>query len=66
MSADTLQRYQMFIGGEWIDSASGEHFPSDNPYTAKPWALIPRGNAADAARAVEAAHHAFTDRKSVV
>jgi len=59
MSTDTLQRYRMFIGGEWLEPASGEYFPSDNPYTGKPWALIPRGNAADAARAVEAAHRAF-------
>ncbi len=60
MSADTLQRYRMFIGGEWLEATSGEYFPSDNPYTGNPWALIPRGNAADAARAVEAAHRAFT------
>ncbi len=58
--SESLKKYRMFIGGEWLDSASGEHFPSDNPYTAKPWALIPRGNATDAARAVEAAHRAFT------
>ena len=50
----------MFIGGEWVEAASGEHFPSDNPYTGKPWASIPRGGAADAARAVEAAHKALT------
>jgi len=60
MSADTLPRYRMFIGGEWLEATSGEYFPSDNPYTGNPWALIPRGNAADAARAVEAAHRAFT------
>ena len=50
----------MFIGGEWVKAAGGEHFPSDNPYTGKPWASIPRGGAADAARAVEAAHKALT------
>ena len=50
----------MFIGGEWVEAASGEHFPSDNPYTGQPWASIPRGGAADAARAVEAAHKALT------
>ncbi len=50
----------MFIGGEWVEAASGEHFPSDNPYTGQPWASIPRGGAADAARAVEAAHMALT------
>jgi aldehyde dehydrogenase (NAD+) len=55
-----LTRYKMFIGGEWVDSASGETFPSDNPFTGKPWALIPRGSAQDADRAVRAAHKAYT------
>lgn len=56
----TLTRYKMFIGGEWVDAASGNTFESDNPFTGKPWALIPRGNAEDADRAVRAAHKAFT------
>ena len=56
----TLTKYKMFIGGEWVESASGEHFPSDNPFTGKPWASIPKGNAQDADRAVRAAHKAFT------
>ena len=60
MNDNALQRYRMFIGGEWVEAAGGEHFPSDNPYTGKPWASIPRGGAADAARAVEAAHKALT------
>ena len=60
MNNTALQRYRMFIGGEWVEAASNEHFPSDNPYTGKPWALIPRAGAADAARAVEAAHKALT------
>jgi len=57
---NTLARYKMYIGGEWVDAASGETFPSDNPFTGKPWALIPRGSAQDADRAVRAAHKAFT------
>ena len=56
----TLAKYKMFIGGEWVNSASGETFPSDNPYTGKPWALIPKGGAPDVDRAVRAAHKAFT------
>ena len=55
-----LARYQMFIGGRWTDAASGDCFESDNPFTGKPWALIPRGAAADVDRAVDAAHRAFT------
>jgi aldehyde dehydrogenase (NAD+) len=55
-----LARYKMFIGGEWVEAASGETFPSDNPFTGKPWALIPKGTAQDADRAVKAAHKALT------
>jgi aldehyde dehydrogenase (NAD+) len=50
----------MYVGGEWVDAASGDAFASDNPYLGEPWALIPRGTAADADRAVRAAHTAFT------
>ena len=50
----------MYVGGEWIDAGSGDYFESDNPYLGEPWALIPRGTAADVDRAVRAAHAAFT------
>jgi (Z)-2-((N-methylformamido)methylene)-5-hydroxybutyrolactone dehydrogenase len=56
----TLAKYKMFIGGEWVEAASGETFPSDNPFTGKPWALIPKGGKEDADRAVKAAHKALT------
>jgi len=59
-ATSTLTRYRMYIGGEWIDAGSGDYFESDNPYLGEPWALIPRGTAADADRAVRAAHAAFT------
>ncbi len=55
-----LEKYEMYIGGEWVKPASGEYFESFSPYTGKPWALFPRGNEADAGRAVEAARAAFT------
>jgi acyl-CoA reductase-like NAD-dependent aldehyde dehydrogenase len=54
-----MKKYQMYIGGKWEDPASGEWFETLNPYTAEPWALIPRGNSDDAARAVQAAHRAM-------
>src|ERR1700712_2968581 len=54
-----LERYRLFIDGEWVDPASGEWFESIEPYSGLAWAEIPRGNAEDAARAVEAAHRAF-------
>ena len=58
--APALVTYKMFIGGQWVDAESGNRFESDDPFTAKPWALIPRGTAADADGAVNAAHKAFT------
>ncbi|MEK7835944.1 MAG: aldehyde dehydrogenase family protein, partial [Pseudomonadota bacterium] len=59
-AAGTLVTYRMYIDGQWVDSASGQRFESHNPYTGKPWALIPRGNAEDVDRAVRAARKAFT------
>lgn len=55
-----MHRYQLHIDGAALDPASGDWFESDDPYTAQAWALIPRGNAADVDRAVQAAHRAFT------
>lgn len=42
-----MQKYQMYIGGKFVDSASGKRFDSYNPYTGEPWEQIAQGNAAD-------------------
>ena len=55
----SLPKYETLIDGEWRGSISGEYFETHNPYTGKPWALIPRCGEADAVRAVEAASNAF-------
>ena len=55
-----MDRFQMYIGGEWCDSDAGEWFETQNPYTGKVWAEVARGRAADADRAAQAAHRAFT------
>lgn len=49
----------MLIGGERVDAASGQWFESFNPFTGKPWALVPRANPDDVNRAVAAARSAF-------
>src|SRR5690348_3132929 len=54
-----MKKHKMLIGGKWVDPHSGEWFESVNPYTAKPWALIPRGNKDDIEQAVAAAKSAF-------
>jgi acyl-CoA reductase-like NAD-dependent aldehyde dehydrogenase len=60
VTAPALVQYKMYIGGEWVESESGQNFETDNPYTGQPWAQIPRGTAADADHAARAAHRAFT------
>ena len=42
-----LKKYRMLAGGQWVEPASGAWFESVNPYTAEPWALVPRGTQAD-------------------
>jgi (Z)-2-((N-methylformamido)methylene)-5-hydroxybutyrolactone dehydrogenase len=54
-----LKKYRMLIDGEWVEPASATWFESVNPYTAAPWALIPRGNREDVDSAVVAAKSAF-------
>ncbi len=56
-----MQKYLMYVGGEWVSPSSGEWFESYNPFTGEPWAMIPRGNAQDADNAVRTAHAAFTE-----
>ena len=37
-----MQKYQMYIGGKYTDSASGKWFDSYNPYTGEVWAQTAR------------------------
>ncbi|PLZ00011.1 carnitine dehydratase [Burkholderia sp. WAC0059] len=55
-----MQRYQLYIDGERCEPDSRQWFDSDNPFTGTPWAEIARGNATDVAKAVHAAHRAFS------
>lgn len=49
----------MLIGGEWVEASTNAYFESFNPFTGKPWALVPRAAAADVDAAVAAARGAF-------
>ena len=55
----TLARFQMCIGGEWVDALSGKTFESLNPASAQAWAELPDADEADVERAVQAAQTAF-------
>ena len=58
-SVEALAKYSHFIDGKAVAPTSNEYLPTENPFTGKPWALIARGNRADAEAAVVAAKRAF-------
>ena len=51
-------RYGNYIGGKWAEPASGQYFENVTPVTGKPFCEIPRSNAHDIERALDAAHAA--------
>ena len=50
-----MKSYQQYINGEFRDAVSKEQFEVINPFTEKVVAMAPKGNAEDAALALEAA-----------
>jgi 1-pyrroline dehydrogenase len=58
MSA-TKTAYKNFVGGEWVDAASGETMEVVNPATGETIAEVPRCSAEDVDRAVAAANSAL-------
>jgi betaine-aldehyde dehydrogenase/aminobutyraldehyde dehydrogenase len=52
---------KMFVGGEWVDSTSGETMDVLNPATGEVIAAVPRGTADDVERAVAAARVAWDE-----
>jgi phenylacetaldehyde dehydrogenase len=52
---------QLFIGGKWVDAASGKTFETPNPATGEPLATVAEGDAVDIDRAVKSARRAFDD-----
>jgi acyl-CoA reductase-like NAD-dependent aldehyde dehydrogenase len=58
-------RPSMYIGGEWIDSASGETFDRISPVTGEVLASLPRANREDAQAAIDAANRARSHMASM-
>jgi succinate-semialdehyde dehydrogenase/glutarate-semialdehyde dehydrogenase len=56
MATQTAQ--QMFVGGDWQPSASGETFDATSPATGELIATVPQGDRGDATRAIDAARAA--------
>jgi len=54
--------WQNFIGGEWVEGATGERITVTDPATAEPIAEVARAVPADVDRAVAAARHCFDSR----
>jgi aldehyde dehydrogenase len=52
------KRYGNFINGDWVAPASGLYFENITPVTGKVFCEIPRSNADDVERALDAAHAA--------
>ena len=55
----SITQYKNFVGGEWVDAASGETMEVLNPSTGEVIAEVPRAGTEDVERAVEAAGKAF-------
>ncbi len=53
--------YQMFIGGEWVNSSTGETRDIISPHTGAVMATVQEGSAEDTDRAVAAAKKAFEE-----
>jgi len=51
-------RYGNYIGGKWVEPASSQYFENVTPVTGKVFCEIPRSNAQDIERALDAAHAA--------
>lgn len=56
-----IERGQHLINGEWVDSASGETFETENAATGEMLGTAARGGAEDIDRAVKAARRAFEE-----
>jgi aldehyde dehydrogenase (NAD+) len=61
VKAPKVKDQPLFIGGKWIDSASGKTFPTINPATGEVICQVAEGDKADVDKAVKAARKAFED-----
>ena len=52
------QRYENYIGGEWVKPVKGQYFDNVSPVNGKVFCQIPRSDEADIELALDAAHAA--------
>jgi succinate-semialdehyde dehydrogenase/glutarate-semialdehyde dehydrogenase len=58
---DLPAAFQMYVGGEWCASESGETRTPTNPATGEDLGTVPSGTRADVQRAIDAAHEVQSD-----
>jgi acyl-CoA reductase-like NAD-dependent aldehyde dehydrogenase len=63
--ATAVRTFKNFIGGEWVDAASGETFETTSPANGDVLGIFPRSGVEDVDRAVEAAKAAYEDWRLV-
>jgi aldehyde dehydrogenase (NAD+) len=63
--ATTVREFQNFIGGEWVDAASGETFDSTSPADGELIGTFPKSGAEDVDHAVAAAKEAYEEWRLV-
>lgn len=64
--SEALPKYGHYIDGAMTPPALGDYFPTENPYSGEPWALIARGGQGDVDAAVTAASRAFNGEWSAL
>src|ERR671919_999127 len=65
MATTETRTHRNFIGGEWMDAASGETFESTSPADGETIGIFPKSGPEDVDRAVAAAKEAFEDWRLV-
>ena len=65
MATTQTKSFQNYIGGEWVDAASGETFESTSPADGETIGVFPKSGADDVDRAVAAAKAAFEEWRLV-
>src|SRR5918994_1862070 len=65
MATTGVREFQNFIGGEWVDAASGETFESTSPADGETIGIFPKSGVEDVDRAVAAAKEAYQDWRLV-
>src|SRR6188474_2259485 len=65
MATTQTRTFQNYIGGEWVDAASGDTFESTSPADGELIGVFPRSDADDVDRAVAAAKAAYEEWRLV-